>query len=72
MEDLEKNSNGGEFVVSMEEIRVLSESLSKPQLVDLLSQLYVSLYFLLISHFLSLIHYFVFFQEFHQEQSYIL
>ncbi|KAK2363426.1 UBP1-associated protein 2A [Trifolium repens] len=39
MEDLEKNSNGGEFVVSMEEIRVLSESLSKPQLVDLLSQL---------------------------------
>ncbi|KAK2417217.1 UBP1-associated protein 2A [Trifolium repens] len=39
MEDLEKNSNNGEFVVSKEEIKVLIEALSKPQLVDLLSQL---------------------------------
>ncbi|KAK2363882.1 UBP1-associated protein 2C [Trifolium repens] len=37
MEDLEKNS--GDFVVSKEEIKVLIEPLSKPQLVDLLSQL---------------------------------
>jgi hypothetical protein len=42
MEDLEKNS--GNFV-SKEEIRVLIKPLSKPQLVDLLSQLYVSISF---------------------------
>jgi hypothetical protein len=43
MEDLEKNS--GDIVVSKEEIRVLIEALPKPQLVDLLSQLYVSISF---------------------------
>jgi hypothetical protein len=45
MEDLEKNS--GDFV-SKEEIKVLIEPLSKPQLVDLLSQLYVSLSYFLV------------------------
>jgi hypothetical protein len=45
MEDLEKNSNNGDIVVSKEEIKVLIEALSKPQLVDLLSQLYVSISF---------------------------